>query len=188
MAKSQIILIELLEGTSGQGETVVRGLERLSIVDKDTEPLVIFNVDTAYQEPVSFNIAELEHANGLLDVFIGDGESWSFVEPFNDNDQVGPVRRVVEKERISSLCCTGMYWFKSLRTFQLAFDEYYDSNHSLFDGETYVAPIYQKMIEQNSNSVIYRQVEREKLDFFGTPSEYEDYVSKLGAVVGGFNA
>ena len=69
-------LVILSDETKGQADTVRLGL-RASGVSAD-EPLTIFNIDTfrpSYSRP-----RELSGAAGYVEVFRGQGESWSFVK------------------------------------------------------------------------------------------------------------
>lgn len=150
-------LIELDTLTRGQAETV-----SLGISGETDEPVTIFNIDTAlkYQPVVQY-----ENVDGCLDVFESDGSHWSFVEP-GDNSL---VLRTTEKNRISSLCSNGLYYFGSGLLFREAYAAYYGADS---DVEHYIAPIYNYLISLGL-VVKYRLVRKSDVIICGTPEEYE---------------
>ncbi len=154
--------VALKEPTLGQADTVRLGLDAINIATD--EPLTIFNVDTIrprYEAPnLSLQVA------GWLETFIGNGDHWSFVLP--DEARPGLAAQVVEKHRISSFCCTGLYHFASVEVFQkaLALEQASPSMNEL-----YVAPLYQRLIETEAN-VGYTVVNTSDVYFSGTPDEY----------------
>lgn len=146
--------------TSGQAETVYLGLR-----DEPAEaPLFIFNIDTfrpGYRKP-DF----IAGCDGYLEVFEAPGEHWSFVDPGAD----GRVLRTTEKERISSLCSDGLYYFRSRELFDQAFVEARERGLKV-RGEYYVAPLYNLLIGRGAD-IRYQQVPRSAVVLCGTPEEY----------------
>jgi dTDP-glucose pyrophosphorylase len=156
-------IIEIHGDTGGQAETVFRGTEMYS----DQTPIVIFNIDTIryrFMMP-----SEDEIGDGVLEVFMADGDNWSFIEP-GGGDQ---VLRTTEKKRISNLCSNGLYIFKRLGDFKNAFANAKNKNE-LVDGEIYVAPLYNYLIECGKK-IYYRVIEGEDIEVCGTPVEFEAY-------------
>jgi hypothetical protein len=153
--------------TQGQAETVSLGL-------KDTaasEPLLIFNIDTFrydYRKP-DF----IDSCDGYLEVFSGEGDHWSFVEPGAENG----VLRTTEKERISSLCSDGLYYFKTRDLFESALSEARAKNETT-KGEFYIAPLYNTLIKSGA-SIKYEEIALSEIDFCGTPDEFEALKKKF---------
>ncbi|POR55889.1 hypothetical protein B0G62_101285 [Paraburkholderia eburnea] len=155
--------------TQGQAETVSLGL-------KDTagsEPLLIFNIDTFrydYRKP-DF----IDTCDGYLEVFSGEGDHWSFVEPGAENS----VLRTTEKERISSLCSDGLYYFKTRDLFETALSEARAKNETT-KGEFYIAPLYNTLIKSGA-SIKYEEIALSEIDFCGTPDEFEALKKKFSS-------
>lgn len=157
-------VIELQSATDGQASTVAEGLTRLRPSD---DCVFIFNIDTImvdWSKP-----PWIEECDGFLDVFEAAGDAWSFVEP--DPKIRGVVIRTAEKERISPLCSTGMYFFKS--------SEYYlqvyagSTSSDLVRGEKYIAPLYNRVIGQGGD-VRYRHIGPHNIYSAGIPQDYEN--------------
>ena len=92
-------IVELDGDTLGQADSVHRGLQAL----RSEEAVYVFNIDTI--RPGFRKSSLADGAAGYLEVFEGEGEHWSFVEPGPDRS----VLRTTEKERISNLCSDGLY-------------------------------------------------------------------------------
>ncbi len=167
-------VVELDAPTIGQAATVEQGLKLIDCLQTDT-PITVFNIDTIrpnFSFPQEFDQSQVD---GYLEVFRGPGEHWSFVEPKDDDFR---VQRTTEKERISDLCCTGIYYFKTARLFSSALDEQRGlAGGGLVKGEAYIAPIYNRLIERGAD-IRYRLIESNEVEFSGTPSEYDDLRSK----------
>ena len=150
-----------LEGmTRGQAETVSLGLESLtSYVD---EHLLIFNIDTirpGFEFPRELSFFP------WVETFRHAGNHWSFVKPFPNTNNVSEI---VEKVRISDLCCTGAYYFPKISEFL----EIFKSHYSEFDGiEMFVAPMFESYLKEGIQ-VKFRTVEQENIFLCGTPEEY----------------
>lgn len=147
--------------TSGQAETAYLALRPYI----DDFSVTIFNIDTIrynYQGPKF-----LSECDGYLEVFRGDGEHWSFVDP-GPNES---VLRTTEKNRISDLCSDGLYYFKSQLQFRRIFERAVIEDEKV-KGEFYIAPLYNRLIEMGG-VVKYDVINPEQIDFCGTPDEYE---------------
>lgn len=169
----QIVLLK--DRTKGQAETVFRGLA--SISENNDSPIAIFNIDT-FRPEFKFSTEFLKaDIGGYLEVFKGDGNNWSYILP--DPNIKNNVLKTAEKNPISNLCCTGMYYFNSINLFNLAFDEYkYIALKSMGLKELFVAPMYNILIEKNYN-IKYTEIPRKDVIFFGTPAEYEAFLLEL---------
>lgn len=152
--------------TRGQAETAYLALRSHG----DDFPITVFNIDTIrydYRKP-DF----LSECDGYLEVFRGEGEHWSFVEP----GLGASVIRTTEKDRISDLCSDGLYYFKSQQQFCSIFEQAIAANEQV-KGEFYIAPLYNRLIDEGG-VVKYEVIGPEQIDFCGTPDEYEELLKK----------
>lgn len=157
-------IVALDEVTRGQAETVYIALEKIDFCDGS---LTVFNIDTFRP---GFRFPEKDTGDGYLEVFKGDGEHWSFVEPAPGVE--GLVKRTAEKERISDLCSTGLYHFSSAQDFIRSYLDFLKKPQSEWTkGELYIAPLYNLMIE-SGRYVHYHVIDRGEVIFCGTPDEY----------------
>lgn len=163
-------IVELAHDTLGQADTVYQGLQRTQAsAARLAEPLVIFNADSFL---LSFRMPTVEELkDGMLEVFVGEGDHWSFVRPGEDST----VLETREKVRISSLCSDGLYFFRSAGTFTHAFEKAV-TRQVLEHGEYYVAPLYNFLIEDEM-TITYRVIDRSEYVVCGTPAEYEELVA-----------
>ncbi len=150
--------------TKGQAETVRVGLQTLS-GKQLYRPLYIFNIDTIRKNLV---IPDIPY-DGYFDVFVdenADESKWSFCELDPTNQY---IVRTAEKEKISNLCSTGLYIFKSCELYMLlykraVFDVTQDYNY-------YVAPLYNYFTTKEHVYPLY--CPPEDIEFSGVPDEYE---------------
>ena len=159
----EIILLD--HETTGQAETVFEGIKKSKILPR--ESITIFNIDTFrpnFKYPSEINCI------GYLEVFVGSGQNWSYVKL--DPNQTNKVIETTEKNPISDLCCTGLYFFKHYEDFLEAFI-YHRNNSILVNGELYVAPLYNFLINKGK-FITYDLIEEDEVIFCGIPSEYEN--------------
>lgn len=161
----EIVILE--KNTKGQAETVYLGLNAVKL--PAIESILIFNIDTirkGYKFPV-----QLEDCDGYLEVFEGSGKNWSYAEPFNTCSS--KVKRTAEKEEISNLCSSGLYYFKRSIDFCRVFEQ------SILDisSELYIAPLYNYLIKEGKE-IHYNMVDRNKVIFTGIPTEYLELLKK----------
>lgn len=160
----EIVVLE--KETMGQAHTVLLGLEKAKI--HDLESLLIFNIDTFRK---NFCLPEIFNYNdicGYLEVLYAEGEHWSFVLPDKNSNKVLQTR---EKERISPLCSSGLYYFKHTRDFCRAL-ELSIKNNATTKGEYYIAPLYNILIEWGMD-IRFFIIGPNEVVFCGTPQEYE---------------
>lgn len=149
--------------TRGQAETVALGLQQIDYQGSIT----IFNIDTFRP---GFSYPE-QLCEGYLEVFIGDGDNWSFVKPcpYNSNRAI----ETAEKVAISNLCCTGLYYFATVDDFMYSYNEQISLPKEAWPkGELYVAPLYNFLIAKGE-LVKYNLIDKKDVIFCGVPSEYE---------------
>jgi len=153
-------VVELDDDTRGQAETVAKALikERINA----TEHLLIFNIDT-----IRPNFRYPNHFPDFpwLETFTTEGEHWSFIVPKPNTDEVS---RVVEKQRISDFCSTGMYFFPKVIDYLSVFNNYATTALS---SELFVAPLYQLLIAQEK-IVKFSVISSSEIFLAGTPSEF----------------
>jgi len=153
-------VIGLDRPTAGQAETVALGLGGW-----DGE-ITIFNIDT-FRPGFQFPGGVIDHADGWLEVFRGEGANWSYVRP-----GPGPepwALETAEKRPISDLCCTGLYHFASAAQFREALEA---ERRAPQAAELYVAPLYNHLIRDGAR-IGYNLIDRDEVVFCGTPAEYE---------------
>ena len=152
----------LNEPTAGQAETVYLGcLDKCH--EYVNEPIVIFNIDTIRQD-FTFSKKALNN-DGVLEVFIGSGNNWSYAKTLDDSDI---VIETTEKIPISNYCSSGLYYFKNIELYNSIYKEY---SIALNQKELYIAPMYNNMIK-NGGLCRIDVIDKHKVQFSGIPSEY----------------
>jgi hypothetical protein len=175
LPRESLDLVVLEHETAGQAETVARGLE---VANADpAQSLTVFNIDTfrpGFCYPSEFNLREVD---GYLEVFEGEGDHWSFAAPDETATEPFKVARVTEKLRISNLCSTGLYYFRTVSLFQdLYADIAAQDPATLQGGERYIAPLYNTAIAAGRD-IRYALIPITDVRFCGTPAEYEALLS-----------
>ena len=161
----KVIILDHL--TDGQATTAM-------LAEKYWDPehaLLIYNIDT-YVESGCMNSAELK-GDGFIPCFSAEGDHWSFVRL----DENGKVVEIKEKQRISSHCTLGAYYFKSCALYKQLYDEYYKENAHNVNGEKYVAPLYDYLLSKGGEIYI-SDVPAERVHVLGTPEELEAYLKE----------
>ena len=154
-------IVEFSHETRGQADSVALGISDYH----DNVPILIFNIDTIRHNFIYPDAEKM--GDGFLEVFKGDGDGWSFIEP-----GIGTaVLRTTEKERISDLCSDGLYFFARIADFREAFDHYVSSGQHVL-GELYVAPLYNYLIKRG-RSIHFQLVDSSLIDHCGLPKDYE---------------
>lgn len=165
-------VLELEGSTRGQADTVAIALDCVSSSELDGL-LTIFNADTFLPD---FSLPTIDDGvGGVLDVFLGLGDHWSFVKAGTNSN----VECTSEKVRISDLCSNGLYVFRDSHIFLSAFRDMVGDSATSF-GEYYVAPVYNYVIDSGVR-VEYRLVGDDDSIFCGTPAEYECLVASKWA-------
>lgn len=165
MGVAQPEFVTLANETAGQADTVYQALRQVAC----DEELFVFNIDTL--RPGFRKAAWASSHDGYLEVFDGEGDHWSFVEP----GEAGLVTRTTEKQRISRWCSNGLYHFAHSRLFLESFEQQRRSG-AMDAGELYVAPLYNHLIARGAR-IAYEPVPMTEILFCGTPAEYENLLS-----------
>lgn len=158
-------IVVLPSVTSGQAETVACALEG----ERPDGPVVIFNADSSFEdddlesyfESISSSVA------GVVQVFRDTDSRWSFVRC---ESQGLRIVETAEKQPISDMACTGLYYFRTAAEYL----ELY-KNMDLSHGEKYVAPMYNLLIRREE-TVLAKPVAR--YFCFGTPADYDACVNR----------
>ncbi|MEZ8760773.1 glycosyltransferase family 2 protein [Vibrio splendidus] len=159
--------------TRGQAETVAFGIEDFESNCKEYKgSITIFNIDTFRP---NFEFPDfISSCEGYLEVFRGEGDNWSFAKP--ENEVSNKVIETAEKEPISDLCSTGLYYFKSANVYLMAYKDYLNTPIDKWkNGEIYIAPLFNMLISKGL-TIRYELIERSEVVFCGTPSEYLDFL------------
>lgn len=158
-----IIIIDYL--TDGQATTAMLA----SKVWKNDNGLLIYNIDT-YVEPGEMNASELK-GDGFIPCFKAEGDHWSFVRL----DSKGKAVEIKEKCRISNNCTLGAYYFKTCKLYENLYHEYYYKSENLVNGEKYVAPLYNLLLESGGD-VYISNINPKKVHVLGTPEELQKFL------------
>ena len=158
-----VILIDYL--TDGQATTAMLAGQYWHSENE----LLIYNIDT-YVEPGQMNSQELK-GDGFIPCFQAEGTHWSFVKV----DESGRAVEIREKVRISDNCTLGAYYFKSCGLYASLYNEYYSQNENLVNGEKYVAPLYNYLLERGGDIYI-SDIDPDKVHVLGTPEELEQFM------------
>lgn len=157
-----IEFVWLKEVSRGQSETVLKAKECITI----NEPLVIYNIDTAFESRTLAQKLKNNDSN-ILGSFYSNKTNYSYAR-MNANGLVVEVR---EKEVISEHALTGLYHFRQASDFLTIAEEAIQHNETI-KNEFYIAPLYNKLIAQNQQ-VMVDQVS--KFTVLGTPEELKDF-------------
>lgn len=155
---AQIVVLDA--ATQGQAETVYLGLQHTT----QSNDLIIFNIDSRRHDYIK--PAWMNHCDGYLEVFAGEGDHWSFAQA----DAQGRVLCTAEKQRISPWCSNGLYYFRQRQHFEQAFLDAV-AHQQQVRGEWYIAPLYNRLIQQGLD-IRMQLIDLEQIDFCGTPDEY----------------
>jgi len=127
-----------------------------------SQPLLIHNCDTGFQWN---NECLPNNSDASMPVFEAPGNHWSFGKP--DKNDPNRAIAIAEKKRISSLASIGLYGFESIEQFSQQ-AKIHLRKAKTFNGEHYISPLLQSMVEQN----LYISLPRvEGIKLYGTPSE-----------------
>jgi len=157
-------IIELDEVTEGQACTVLKAKE---FIDNES-PLIIYNSDTFIKTDLKSRLPKLRHeVDGVFSVFEAPGDKWSFAKVGSD----GFVKHTAEKVRISKHASTGLYHFQRGKDF-VAAAEGAIADDERSGKEFYVAPLYNRLIENGARIVVD---EAKEVWVMGTPEDLKHF-------------
>lgn len=167
------IIVELDGVTDGAACTVLAARDHIS-----DGPLMIANSDQYIDVAIdNYLAAQDEGVDGLIMTMYADDPKWSFV----GFDNAGNVDRVVEKEVISNEATVGIYNFARGSDFVRAADQMIASDLRV-NGEFYVAPVYNQLVEEGANIAIYNVgAEGDGMYGLGTPADLEIFLKSKPA-------
>lgn len=150
-------IVVFIGKSSGQAETALFGMTYIS----PDAPIVVSNCDTYFSNDFVVD----SYYDGLIGTFKSDSSAYSYVEMKD-----GLAIRTAEKEVISNRASSGVYYFSSVKTY---LDAYLSTR---WEGERYIAPMYNSMIEEG---LLVGEVKQKFAIPLGTPEEI-DYALKHG--------
>ncbi len=161
------IILPIDHLTDGAASTVSLASD---YIDND-QHLVIANSD----QFVNINIEEfyqtcLNGSDGTIMTFRARSKKWSYVA-LDENENVIMVR---EKEPISNIATVGIYHFRKGSDF-LAGVKRMKVKRLTVNGEYYVAPVYNELIE-NQAKIDHFPIERKQMHGLGTPEDMDAFL------------
>lgn len=163
-------IVEIDGLTEGAACTVLAAKD---LINSDA-PLMIANSDQYVDCDIDQYLATMDAKNldGLIMTMKADDPKWSFV----GFDTEGHVTRVVEKEVISDEATVGIYNFAHGRKFVEAAEKMIRNNLRV-NGEFYVAPAYNSMIEDGAKLGVYNiGSEANGMYGLGIPSDLQIFI------------
>ena len=164
-------IVEISGITDGAARTVLKATNLIN----NKQPLMIANSD----QYIDFNIEEYLKAmknelSGLIMTMTADDNKWSYV----GLDKNSLVTHVVEKEVISNEATVGIYNFAEGQMFVKAANSMINKDLRV-NGEFYVAPAYNEMIDNGLNIGIYNVGSvGDGMYGLGTPDDLNSFLSK----------
>jgi len=161
--------------TEGAACTVLLAKE---IINSD-DPLMIANSDQIVDLDINDYLAAADSpgVGGLIMTFWADHPKWSYCRMRAD----GTVSEVLEKQVVSNEATVGIYNFRKGRDYVRAAEQMIAKNLRV-NGEFYVAPTYNQLIEEGARVITMKTGEERKgmyglgipedLDFFKTTEYY----------------
>jgi dTDP-glucose pyrophosphorylase len=157
--------------TEGAACTVLHAREFID----NSAPLMIANSDQIVDLPIDDYLvtSEIPDVSGLIMTFWADDPKWSFCRMRED----GTVSEVIEKEVVSNEATVGIYNFSHGSDFVRAADHMILRNLKV-NGEFYVAPCYNQLIEQGAIVVVKTTgKDGEGMYGLGTPTDLSLFLS-----------
>ena len=168
MPKTSILMIN--DVTQGQLQTVLSAKESI----QTEEDILISPTDTYVISNIKHSIKNRNsNCAGIISVINKEGNQWSFAKV----DQFNKVTDVAEKQRISSLASTGIYYFSNSYQFVESAEKMIEANEKT-QGEFYVIPVYQKYI---ANGYTINVDEAQQMWDLGTPESISIFETHLSS-------
>lgn len=155
--------------TEGAACTILLAKEKIA----NSRPLIIANSDQWVDHDIDkfLQLAFQQNAEGLIMTFPATEKKWSYAK----TDAAGRVIQVAEKDPISEHATVGIYFFKQG-------EDFVESAESMIrkdirtNGEFYVCPVYNQLIESNKNIYI-QEIGRDKMHGLGTPEDLDLFLN-----------
>lgn len=136
----------------------------------NANPLMIANSDQYVDIDINEYLTDMGGYDGLIMTMPANDPKWSFVRK---NSQ-GFVDKVVEKQVISNEATVGIYNFKSGDLFVQGATQMISSGKRV-NGEFYVAPVYNELIDQGRKIVTYNV--GSAMYGLGTPIDLDQFLN-----------
>lgn len=161
-------IVELDGITEGAACTALAAKEHIT-----DAPLMIANSDQYIDASIDDYLAAQGSLDGLIMTMTASDPKWSFAAL----DGHGHVTRVAEKEPISSEATVGIYNFRRGSEF-VAAAEHMIAQDKRVNGEFYVAPVYNEMIENGAKIGVFNiGTDVSGMYGLGTPADLEHFLS-----------
>jgi NDP-sugar pyrophosphorylase family protein len=163
-------IISVNNVTEGAACTVLLAKD---LINNENE-LMIANTDQWVDTDIDNYLKVLNHEglDGLIMTMTANDNKWSYVG-FDDS---GNVTELVEKQVISDEATVGIYNFKHGKDFIIAAEEMIKENLRV-NGEFYVAPVYNHLINMGHKLGVFNIGEENKGMYgLGIPSDLEAFV------------
>lgn len=165
------VIVPVREVTQGAACTVLLAREHVDT----SEPLMIANSDQWVVTDIDeyLRAGDAPGTDGLIMTMVAQDKKWSYV----GYDERGYVSTVVEKQVISDQATVGIYNFTRGSDFVAAADEMIASDLRV-NGEFYVAPVYNQIIEKKARVATFSVGDVEGgMWGLGTPEDLELFLA-----------
>ena len=163
-------IVTVNQVTEGAACTVLLAKEYIN----NDNPLMIANSDQYVRLNIDEYLSTMEarEASGLIMTFWSDHPKWSYCGLRGDET----VSKVVEKQVISNEATVGIYNFSKGSDFVSAAEEMIRRNLRV-NGEFYVAPVYNLLIEEGAKIIVARTgKENDGMHGLGTPDDLNIFI------------
>ena len=160
------IIIPIDHITEGAACTVLLAEKYIDTND----PLMIANSDQYVDTDIDAYLSALGNNDGLIMTMPADDPKWSYIR----YDEQGFVTLVREKEVISDQATVGIYNYKHGSDF-VKYAKQMISKDIRVNGEFYVAPVYNEMIEAGMK-LVFKDV-GEAMHGLGTPEDLTEFLA-----------
>ena len=161
----ECVIVEIDHVTEGAACTVLLAEKYIDT----SEPMMIANSDQFVDIDINAYLASMGDSDGLIMTMPADHPKWSYIK-YDMNKRVILVR---EKEVISDQATVGIYNYKHGSDFVKYARRMIDRNIRV-NGEFYVAPVYNEMIEAGMNIGFYDIGSR--MYGLGTPEDLQAFM------------
>lgn len=166
-----IKLLEIEEPTRGPVETILLGLKKKMIQDKQT---LILDCDTFY----TCDILGMVRAQDKNGVFFFREEIKSDLFSYIEMIDGGQIIKIVEKNGISDYACTGAYFFKSSLELKNYCKMVIDLNIN-YNNEYYTSCLIDRMISDGNLFYGIELMDENNVVFLGTPEQTKRFCENL---------
>ena len=165
----KIVIVDKL--TSGAASTTLLAKEYIN----NDDPLIIANSDQFLEwNPIDFYYKMIEtKADGGIVTFKSTHPKWSYVKLNEQNN----VIQVAEKETISDIATTGIYYYKKGSEYVKYAEQMIDKNIRT-KNEFYVAPVYNEYILDNKK---IKTFDVQKMWGLGVPEDLKYFIKNYKA-------